>query len=62
MNLVCLYEKMAFKPKMEAGWFISSILKISYKPKCFHKSLPPNAVSLGARASIHELGVKGNKT
>jgi hypothetical protein len=53
---------MAFKPKMEAGWFISSILKISYKPKCFHKSLPPNAVSLGARASIHELGVKGNKT
>lgn len=23
MNLTCLYYKMAFKPKMEAGWFIS---------------------------------------
>lgn len=24
MSLVCLYYKMAVKPKMEAGWFITS--------------------------------------
>lgn len=35
MNLVCLYYKTAYKPKMEAGWFITTFI-LSGNERCYN--------------------------
>jgi hypothetical protein len=36
MKVVCLQQKMAFKPKMEAGWLVSIITFLFYNSTHTH--------------------------
>lgn len=33
MKLACVYYKMSFKPKLEAGWFFSVIIRCTIDPQ-----------------------------
>ena len=51
MNLVCLYYKMAFKPKMETGWFCTSRQPASPR----HSILTLPSVNLLSNSLLHQV-------